>query len=58
MDKLAKLYINEMVKLHGVPVSIVSDWDPRFTLRLWPSSQWVLGTKLNLNTTFHPQPDG
>ena len=58
MDKLAKLYINEMVKLHGVPVSIVSDRDPRFTSRLWPSSQWVLGTKLNLNTTFHPQTDG
>jgi len=58
MDKLAKLYINEVVKLHGVPVSIVSDRDPRFTSRLWPSSQWVLGTKLNLNTAFHPQTDG
>jgi hypothetical protein len=58
MDKLAKLYINEVVKLHGVPVSIVSDRDPRFTSRLWPRSQWVLGTKLNLNTVFHPQTDG
>jgi len=38
MDKLAKLYINEVVKLHGVPVSIVFDRDPRFTSRLWPSS--------------------
>jgi len=39
IDKLARLYINEVVRLHGVPVSIVSDWDPRFTSRLWSSIQ-------------------
>jgi hypothetical protein len=39
VEKLAKLYMDEVVRLHGVPVSIVSDRDPRFTFRLWPSVQ-------------------
>jgi hypothetical protein len=47
-----------VVRLHGVPISIVSDRDPWFTLRLWPSIQRALGTILNLRTTFHPQTDG
>jgi hypothetical protein len=58
VDKLAKLYVNEVIRLHGVPVSIISDRDPRFTSRLWPSLQRAMGTKLNLSTTFHPQTDG
>ena len=47
-----------MVRLHGVPISIVSDRDPWFTSRLWPSIQRALGTIFNLRTTFHPQNDG
>ena len=39
LEKLAKLYVDEIVRLHGVPVSIVSDRDPRFTSRFWPSLQ-------------------
>jgi hypothetical protein len=58
VDKLAKLYVNEVIRLHGVPVSIISDRDPRFTSRLWHSSQRAMETKLNLSTTFHPQTDG
>jgi transposase InsO family protein len=58
MEKLEKLYVNKVVRLHGVPVSIVSDQDPRFTSRLWPSVQQALGMKLNLSITFHPQTDG
>ena len=58
LEKLAKLYVDEIVRLHGVPVSIVSDRDPRFTSRFWPSLQTVLGTRLHFSTTFHPQTDG
>jgi len=41
--KLAKLYVDEIVRLHGVPVSIISDRDPRFISRFWPSLQKALG---------------
>jgi hypothetical protein len=58
VDKLARLYVNEVIRLHGVPVSIVSDRDPRFTSRLWSCIQSALGTRLNLSTSFHPQTDG
>ena len=37
LEKLAQLYVDEIVRLHGVSVSIVSDRDPRFTFRFWPS---------------------
>ncbi|KAG8499058.1 hypothetical protein CXB51_005458 [Gossypium anomalum] len=58
LDKLAELYISDIVRLHGVPLSIVSDRDPRFTLRFWKKLQDALGTKLHFSTTFHPQIDG
>ena len=57
LDKLAKVYIREVVRLHGVPFSIVSDRDPRFTYRFLSSSQHALGTKLRFSITFHPQTD-
>ncbi|KAA3488013.1 Retrotransposable element Tf2 [Gossypium australe] len=56
--KLAKLYIAEVVRLHGVPVSIISDRDPRFTLRFWKALHHALGTKLDFSTAFHPLTDG
>ena len=58
IEKLAELYVKEIVRLHGTPVSIVSDRDPRFTSRFWPSLQRALGTRLHFSTTFHPQTDG
>ena len=58
LDRLAELYINEIVRLHGVPVSIMSDRDPRFTSRFWPKLQNTLGTTLHFSTAFHPQTGG
>ena len=58
LDQLAKRYVDEIVRLHGVPLSIVSDRDPRFTSRFWGSLQQALGTKFHFSTAFHPQTDG
>ena len=58
MDRLAEFYVNEIVRLHGIPLSIVSDRDPWFTSRFWKELQSALGNWLNFSTAFHPQTDG
>ena len=58
LEELCRLYIREIVRLHGVPVSIVSDRDPRFTSQFWKSFQKAMGTQLSMNTAFHPQTNG
>jgi len=58
VSQLAEIYIRDIVKLHGVPSSIVSDRDPRFTSRFWKSLQEALGSKLKLSSAYHPQTDG
>nr|GEU67210.1 putative reverse transcriptase domain-containing protein [Tanacetum cinerariifolium] len=57
MDRLARLYLNEIVARQGVPISIISD-DSRFTSRFWQSMQEALGTCLDMSTAYHPQTDG
>ncbi|GJU95103.1 putative reverse transcriptase domain-containing protein [Tanacetum coccineum] len=49
MERLARLYLNEIVARHGVPISIISDHDGRFTSRFWQSMQEALGTRLDMN---------
>ncbi len=58
LDKLAQLYIREIVRLHGIPDDIVSDRDPRFVSRFWKSLHQALGTKLKFSSAYHPQTDG
>ncbi|GJT48757.1 hypothetical protein Tco_0974914 [Tanacetum coccineum] len=58
MEKLARLYIDEIVARHGVPTSIISDRDGRFTSRFWQTMQKALGTRLDMSTAYHPQTDG
>ena len=58
LDKLAELYIKEIVRLHRIPISIFSDRDPRFTSRFWEKLQEAMGTRLNFSIAFHPQTDG
>nr|GEV36177.1 retrotransposon protein, putative, Ty3-gypsy subclass [Tanacetum cinerariifolium] len=56
--KLTRIYINEIVARHGVPVSIISDRDGRFVSYLWQALQEALGTRLDMSTTYHPQTNG
>ncbi|KAJ9551909.1 hypothetical protein OSB04_015954 [Centaurea solstitialis] len=58
MERLARLYIAEIVRLHGTPVSIVSDRDARFTSTFWQSFQREMGTQVKLSIAYHPQTDG
>ncbi|GKC77807.1 putative reverse transcriptase domain-containing protein [Tanacetum coccineum] len=58
MEKLARLYIKEVVARHGIPVSIICDRDPRFASHFWRSLQKALGTSLDMSTAYHPETDG
>ena len=57
-NKLASLYIERIVSLHGVPKEILSDQGTQFTLRFWKNFQEALGTKLSFSTALHPQTGG
>ena len=54
MERFYRLYFQEIVRIHGVPVSIVLDRDPRFTAYFWKSFQKAMGTRLTMSTAFHP----
>ncbi|KAI3808261.1 hypothetical protein L1987_24210 [Smallanthus sonchifolius] len=58
VEKLARIYIDEIVSRHGIPLNIISDRDWRFTSRFWQSLQSALGTRLDLSTAYQPQTDG
>ncbi|GKC02124.1 putative reverse transcriptase domain-containing protein [Tanacetum coccineum] len=58
MEKLMKLYMKEAVTRHGVPVSIISDRDGRFTSLFWKALHKALGTRLDMSTAYHPKTDG
>nr|GEX16915.1 integrase, catalytic region, zinc finger, CCHC-type, peptidase aspartic, catalytic [Tanacetum cinerariifolium] len=55
--KMDRLYLNEIVARNGVPISIISGHDSRFTSRFWQSTQKALGTRLDMSTAYHPQID-
>ncbi|GJY36182.1 putative reverse transcriptase domain-containing protein, partial [Tanacetum coccineum] len=58
MERLTRLYLNEIAARHGVPISIISDRDSRFTSRFWQSMQEALGTRLDMSMAYHPNTDG
>nr|GFA57028.1 putative reverse transcriptase domain, ribonuclease H-like domain, aspartic peptidase domain protein [Tanacetum cinerariifolium] len=58
LEKLAKLYLKEVVARHGIPVSIICHRDPRFASRFWRTLQKALGTSLDMSTAYHPETNG
>ena len=54
LEEFCQLYIRGIIHLHGIPVSIVSNMDPRFTTHFWKSFQKAMGTHLTLSIVFHP----
>ena len=56
-EQLPELYLKEIVRFHGIPLSIVSDRETKFVFIFWHVLQSAIGTELNLSTTFHPQID-
>jgi hypothetical protein len=57
-QQLAKIYMREIYRLHGLSRSIICDRDPRFTSTFWKSLFAQLQTKLNISSAYHPQTDG
>ncbi|GJS91373.1 putative reverse transcriptase domain-containing protein [Tanacetum coccineum] len=57
-EKLARMYLKEVVMRHEIPVSIICDCDPRFASHFWRSLQKALGTNLDMSIAYHPQTDG
>nr|GEW54370.1 putative reverse transcriptase domain-containing protein [Tanacetum cinerariifolium] len=57
MEKLARMYLKEVVARHGIPVLIICDRDPRFALNFWKSLQKALGTSLDMSTAYHLETD-
>ncbi|KAJ0466688.1 putative nucleotidyltransferase, Ribonuclease H [Helianthus annuus] len=55
---LADIYLKEVVSRHGVPTSIISDRDARFTSELWQAMHKSFGSRLDMSTAYHPQTDG
>nr|GFC77398.1 reverse transcriptase domain-containing protein [Tanacetum cinerariifolium] len=58
VDKLARIYLKEVITRHGISVSIISDRDPRFASNFWRSLQNTLGTRLDMSTAYHLETDG
>ncbi|GKF70386.1 reverse transcriptase domain-containing protein [Tanacetum coccineum] len=58
LEKLARLYLKQVVTRHGIPVSIICDRDLRFISHFWRSHQKALGTNLDMSIAYHPQTDG
>ena len=57
-EDYARLYLKDIVRLHGIPISIITDRGAQFTAKFWKFFQEGLGTQVKLSTAFHPQTDG
>ena len=57
-DSIAKIFMKEIFRLHGLPKAIISDRNTKFNSNFWKGLFAYLGTKLNFNIAYHPETDG
>jgi transposase InsO family protein len=55
---IVEIFMKEIARLHGIPRTIVSDRDTKFTSNFWRGLFKIFGTNLNFSTSYHPQTDG
>ncbi|CAI7855541.1 unnamed protein product [Closterium sp. NIES-53] len=54
----ARLFFDRIITIHGIPATLISDRDPKFTSKFWKELMGLLGTKLAMSSAYHPQTDG
>ncbi|GJP31517.1 hypothetical protein CLOM_g12607 [Closterium sp. NIES-68] len=57
-EKTAQLFVHYIISQHGIPTTLISDRDPKFTSKFWKELMSLLGTKLAMSSAYHPQTDG
>ncbi|GJP44986.1 hypothetical protein CLOM_g4375, partial [Closterium sp. NIES-68] len=57
-EETAQLFIRYIISQHGIPTTLISDRDPKFTSKFWKELMSLLGTKLAMSSAYHPQTDG
>ncbi|CAI7882601.1 unnamed protein product [Closterium sp. NIES-53] len=57
-EATARLFFDRIITIHGIPATLISDRDPKFTSKFWKELMGLLGTKLAMSSSYHPQTDG
>ncbi|CAI7805412.1 unnamed protein product [Closterium sp. NIES-54] len=57
-ETTARLFFDRIITIHGIPATLISERDPKFTSKFWKELMGLLGTKLAMSSTYHPQTDG
>ncbi|GJP49956.1 hypothetical protein CLOM_g9113, partial [Closterium sp. NIES-68] len=57
-EQTAQLFVRHIISQHGIPTTLISDRDPKFTSKFWKELMSLLGTKLAMSSAYHPQTDG
>ncbi|GJP79406.1 hypothetical protein CLOP_g9640, partial [Closterium sp. NIES-67] len=58
IEETAQLFVRYIISQHGIPTTLISDRDPKFTSKFWKELMSLLGTKLAMSSAYHPQTDG
>ncbi|CAI7866760.1 unnamed protein product [Closterium sp. NIES-54] len=57
-EEMAQLFLKHIISQHGIPTTIISDRDPKFTSKFWKELMSLMGTRLAMSSAYHPQTDG